>query len=133
MVTMRGKGWRVFAPPSIAMPRAFAFFNTLTRIAVGAGMGEADSCLAIPGGRAWDPDCSRCLCRVLVGRGLPSLLKPPASAISTPLSSLRVWPLSDNWERVVPLCCGLASADSRFMSVTVTFCVRAGELGWSGL
>lgn len=32
----------------------------------------------------------------------------------------------------LPLCCCLASADSRFMSVTVTFCVRAGELGWSG-
>lgn len=33
----------------------------------------------------------------------------------------------------LPLCCGLASADSRFISVTMTFCVRAGEQRWSAL
>uniref|UniRef100_A0A3B5QRW6 Uncharacterized protein n=1 Tax=Xiphophorus maculatus TaxID=8083 RepID=A0A3B5QRW6_XIPMA len=34
-------------------------------------------------------------------RGLPSLLTCPDSAMSTPLSSLRVCPLSDSWDR----CC----------------------------
>lgn len=47
-----------------------------------------------PGGSAWP-----CW---LLGRGLPSLLRPPASAMSTPLSSLSVWPLSDSWDRVAP-------------------------------
>jgi len=36
MVTMRGRGWRVFAPPSIAMPRVLALFATLTREEVGS-------------------------------------------------------------------------------------------------
>lgn len=39
MVTMRGIGWRVLAPPSIAMPRVLAFFTTLTKVAVGSGTG----------------------------------------------------------------------------------------------
>ncbi len=34
--------------------------------------------------------------------GLLSLLMCPDSAISTPLSSLRVWPLSDSWDRAPP-------------------------------
>lgn len=33
----------------------------------------------------------------------------------------------------IPLCCGLESADSRFMSVMMTFWMRAGEQGRSGL
>lgn len=40
MVTMRGRGWRVLAPPSIAIPRVLAFFTTRTSVAVGAGTGE---------------------------------------------------------------------------------------------
>lgn len=40
MVTMRGKGWRVLAPPSMAMPSVLAFFTTRTSEAVGAGTGE---------------------------------------------------------------------------------------------
>lgn len=62
---------------------------------------EALTCL-LPGGAPWVPGCSRWPCWFLLGRGLPSLLRPPASAISTPLSSLRVWPLSDSWDRVAP-------------------------------
>lgn len=34
--------------------------------------------------------------------GLLSLLMCPDSAMSTPLSSLRVWPLSDSWDRAPP-------------------------------
>lgn len=42
METMRGKGWRVLPPPSIAMPKVFEFFNTRTSTAVGTGTGEGD-------------------------------------------------------------------------------------------
>lgn len=38
-----------------------------------------------------------------------------------------------NSQTLVPRCCGLESADSRFMSVMMTFWVRAGEQGRSGL
>lgn len=40
MVTIRGKGCRVLAPPSIAMPRVLAFFTTCTRVALRTGTGE---------------------------------------------------------------------------------------------
>lgn len=36
MVTMRGRGWRVLAPPSMAMPRVLALFATLTSVEVGS-------------------------------------------------------------------------------------------------
>lgn len=41
---MRGKGWRVLAPPSIAMPRVVAFFTTRTMVGTGAGTGEPVCC-----------------------------------------------------------------------------------------
>lgn len=59
------------------------------------------TCLMAPGW-AWAPGCSAWPCWLLLGRGLPSLLRPPASAMSTPLSSLSVWPLSESWDRVAP-------------------------------
>lgn len=40
--------------------------------------------------------------RVRAGRGLLSLLRRPDSAMSTPLSSLSVCPLSESWDRVDP-------------------------------
>lgn len=40
MVTIRGRGWRVLAPPSMAMPRVLAFFTTWTRVGAGGGSGE---------------------------------------------------------------------------------------------
>lgn len=40
MVTIRGKGCRVLAPPSIAMPRVLAFFTTCTRVVLRTGTGE---------------------------------------------------------------------------------------------
>lgn len=40
IVTMRGKGCRVLAPPSIATPRVLAFFSTRTKRAVATGKGE---------------------------------------------------------------------------------------------
>lgn len=36
MVTMRGNGWRVLAPPSMAMPRVLALLATLTSVDVGS-------------------------------------------------------------------------------------------------
>jgi len=36
MVTMRGSGWRVLAPPSMAMPSVVALFATLTSWEVGS-------------------------------------------------------------------------------------------------
>ncbi len=43
------------------------------------------------------------------------------------------WKQHTQPQTCVPLCCGLESADSRFMSVMMTFWVRAGEQGLSGL
>lgn len=60
------------------------------------------TCLVTPGWDAWVPGCSAWPCWLLQGRGLPSLLRAPASAMSTPLSSLRVCPLSDSCDRVAP-------------------------------
>lgn len=40
MVTMRGKGCRVLAPPSIAIPSVLALLTTRMRIDGDAGMGE---------------------------------------------------------------------------------------------
>lgn len=40
IVTMRGKGCRVLAPPSIATPRVLALFSTRTKRAVATGKGE---------------------------------------------------------------------------------------------
>lgn len=36
MVTIRGNGWRVLAPPSMAMPRVLALLGTRTRQDVGS-------------------------------------------------------------------------------------------------
>lgn len=36
MVTIRGSGWRVLAPPSMAMPKVAALFVTRTRVDVGS-------------------------------------------------------------------------------------------------
>lgn len=36
MVTMRGRGWRVLAPPSIAIPSVLALFGTRTRVDMGS-------------------------------------------------------------------------------------------------
>lgn len=36
MVTILGRGWRVLAPPSMAMPRVAALFFTRTRVDVGS-------------------------------------------------------------------------------------------------
>lgn len=36
IVTIRGSGWRVLAPPSMAIPRVLAVFATLTSVAVGS-------------------------------------------------------------------------------------------------
>lgn len=36
IVTIRGSGCRVLAPPSMAMPRVLALFGTLTRVEVGS-------------------------------------------------------------------------------------------------
>lgn len=36
MVTIRGNGWRVLAPPSMAMPRVLALLATLTSVDVGS-------------------------------------------------------------------------------------------------
>lgn len=36
IVTIRGNGWRVLAPPSMAIPRVLALFATLTSVEVGS-------------------------------------------------------------------------------------------------
>lgn len=36
IVTILGNGWRVLAPPSMAMPKVLALFITLTRVEVGS-------------------------------------------------------------------------------------------------
>lgn len=36
IVTILGNGWRVLAPPSMAIPKVLALFITLTRVEVGS-------------------------------------------------------------------------------------------------